>query len=213
MPSHRVRAFLVSFMLASVLQAHSAGSGQLTATWTDNSGGVAATIIERRPSEQPTFDAIGELAPGIASYVDPAITDGLTYCYRVKAYDSYGESAYSEEACAVAMQEPAPAPAPTPVPAPSPYNIAVLKAGSGAGTVTSSPAGIVCGADCEEGYASGTLVTLTATAASGSKFAGWSGGCSGTSLCTISGNSEVLVTATFEVFTPPGHAKRGGGRK
>jgi hypothetical protein len=211
MPSHRVRVFLASFMLACVLQAHSAGSGQLTATWTDNSGGVAATIIERRLSEEPTYNAIGDLAPGIATYVDPAIADGLTYCYRVKAYDGVGESPYSEEVCAASM--PAPEPIPVPAPSPSPYNIAVLKSGSGAGTVTSSPAGIVCGTDCDEAYGTGTLVTLTATAASGSRFTGWSGGCSGTSLCTISGNSEVLVTATFEVFTPPGHAKRGGGKR
>ena len=40
-------------------------------------------------------------------------------------------------------------------------------------------AGINCGSDCSEAYASGTSVTLTAAAAGGSIFAGWSGACFG----------------------------------
>ncbi len=51
----------------------------------------------------------------------------------------------------------------------------VTKAGNGSGTVTSTPAGIHCGADCQEPYNSGTMVTLKATPATGSTFAGWSG--------------------------------------
>jgi len=45
----------------------------------------------------------------------------------------------------------------------------------GTGTVTSSPAGIDCGADCSEDYAPGSQVTLTAKAGGDSAFAGWSG--------------------------------------
>jgi hypothetical protein len=58
------------------------------------------------------------------------------------------------------------------------YTLTVTKTGTGSGTVTSSPAGINCGADCNETVNShGTSVTLTAaTAAGGSNFAGWSGG-------------------------------------
>ncbi len=41
------------------------------------------------------------------------------------------------------------------------YTLTVAKAGTGSGTVTSSPAGISCGADCSEPYNSGTVVTLT----------------------------------------------------
>src|SRR2546430_12541128 len=49
----------------------------------------------------------------------------------------------------------------------------------GAGLVTSIPAGISCGSGCSVTYAAGTVVTLVASATSGSKFAGWSGDCSG----------------------------------
>lgn len=80
----------------------------------------------------------------------------------------------------------------------SAYTLTVNKSGTGTGTVTSSPAGINCGSDCTEGYVSGTSVTLTATAATGSTFAGWSGACSGTNpTCTVSMTAARTVTATF----------------
>ncbi|MFN8216545.1 MAG: hypothetical protein U0R71_08110 [Solirubrobacterales bacterium] len=37
------------------------------------------------------------------------------------------------------------------------YELKVTKSGNGQGTVTSSPAGISCGADCEESYESGKV--------------------------------------------------------
>ncbi len=58
--------------------------------------------------------------------------------------------------------------------------LTVTKSGTGAGTVTSDPAGISCGTDCSESYPSTSSVTLTATPNSGSTFGGWSGACSGT---------------------------------
>jgi hypothetical protein len=54
-------------------------------------------------------------------------------------------------------------------------SLLVVKAGSGSGTVTSSPPGINCGGDCDEFYPHGTPVLLTATPAAGSVFSGWSG--------------------------------------
>lgn len=77
--------------------------------------------------------------------------------------------------------------------------VTVAKAGTGTGTVISSPAGINCGADCSQSYAMGQFVTLTATANAGSTFAGWSGDmCSGTSTtCAFTANNHANVTATF----------------
>ncbi|RUQ40391.1 MAG: hypothetical protein EKK69_05595, partial [Candidatus Competibacteraceae bacterium] len=82
------------------------------------------------------------------------------------------------------------------------YTLTVSKAGTGAGTVASNPAGISCGTDCSESYTSGASVTLTASAASGSTFTGWSGACSGTDTCTVSMDAAKAVTATF---TLPGY--------
>ena len=69
---------------------------------------------------------------------------------------------------------------------------------SGTGTVTSSPTGINCGSTCSYSFTSGTNVTLTATAASGYQFSGWTGACTNTSgTCTVSMTAAKSVTATF----------------
>ena len=74
---------------------------------------------------------------------------------------------------------------------------------SGTGTVTSSPAGIDCGSTCTATYDSGTLVTLTASPATGATFANWSGpgGCTGTGTCSVTLTAARSVTATFSVAT------------
>jgi hypothetical protein len=78
------------------------------------------------------------------------------------------------------------------------FTVTVAKAGSGTGTVTSSPAGIDCGTTCSGQFEVGTSVSLNAAAAPGSAFAGWSGGgCSGRNSCTVSDNAT--VTATFNI--------------
>ncbi len=82
------------------------------------------------------------------------------------------------------------------------YSLTVTKAGTGSGTVSGT--NISCGADCSESYSQGTQVTLTAAAASGSTFGGWSGGgCSGTGSCVVTMNSNQSVTATFNLSGSP----------
>lgn len=77
------------------------------------------------------------------------------------------------------------------------FTLTVIPDGDGNGTVTSSPAGINCGGDCQEDYVEGTQVTLTATPLGTSRFTGWSGACSGTGGCVVTMNSPQSVTATF----------------
>jgi hypothetical protein len=85
------------------------------------------------------------------------------------------------------------------------HTLTVAGNGTGSGTVTSSPAGINCGATCSQAYTQGTAVTLTPTAAAGSTFAGWSGDCSGTGSCTVTMSQARSVTATFNLvpLVPP----------
>ena len=79
-----------------------------------------------------------------------------------------------------------------------PPTLSVTKSGSGAGTVTSNPPGIDCGQTCSHAFYFYNDVVLTASAASGSSFAGWSGaGCSGTGTCSVTMSSDQSVTATF----------------
>ena len=85
---------------------------------------------------------------------------------------------------------------------PARYGLSVSKSGTGSGTVASSPAGIDCGPSCNAQYDSGTSITLSATPASDSTFAGWSGGCSGTSTCTFVIGADTTVTASFKAKPP-----------
>jgi uncharacterized repeat protein (TIGR01451 family)/uncharacterized repeat protein (TIGR02543 family) len=80
-----------------------------------------------------------------------------------------------------------------------PWTLTVTKAGSGSGTVTSSPAGIDCGTTCSSSFPNGTMVTLTATADAGSTFTGWAGDCSGTGPCVVTMDQDRTVTATFDI--------------
>jgi endo-1,4-beta-D-glucanase Y len=85
------------------------------------------------------------------------------------------------------------------------YTLTVTRSGTGTGTVTSSPSGVSCGTMCSASYANDTLVTLTATPASGSTFLGWSGACSGAAAtCTVAMTGPQSVTATFAATLPYG---------
>src|SRR5438132_4101029 len=77
------------------------------------------------------------------------------------------------------------------------FTLSVNSSGSGSGIVTSSPAGINCGATCSASFSSGTAVQLTAIANQGSTFGGWSGACSGTGSCQVTMSSNQSVSATF----------------
>jgi RHS repeat-associated protein len=82
------------------------------------------------------------------------------------------------------------------VPAFKPLSVATL--GSGAGTISSSPSGIDCGNSCRADFAPNTVVTLTATPATGSTFGGWSGACTGSAAtCTVTLDQARSVNATF----------------
>ena len=92
------------------------------------------------------------------------------------------------------------------------YPLSVSLSGEGAGTVTSSPSGINCGTTCSTSLATGTSVKLTATATKGSKFAGWTGACSGTSSCTVSMKSASTVSARFDrIPYPLSYSRKGTG--
>ena len=75
--------------------------------------------------------------------------------------------------------------------------LTVTRSGDGDGTVTSTPAGIDCGATCSAGFPTGSSVTLTAEPQGSSTFTGWSGDCSGKGTCTVTMYAAKSVKATF----------------
>lgn len=162
-----------------------ATGGQLQLTWTDNSTDEDGFGIERKVGTTGTYAQIASVGADATSYVDSSLSDGTTYCYRVFAFNTNGNSPYSPESCG-AVQATAQS-----------FTLTVAKLGNG--TVTTSPAGINCGTDCSEPYTNNTVVALTATAATGYTFAGWSGtGCA--SSVTMSTNRN--CTALFNAQSP-----------
>ena len=155
-------------------------NGLAVSTFTDSTLTASSTQIkavhttELRTALNGVYDALGRARP---SYTDPTISAGQTVIKKV----------HIEEIRSA-------------VRAADLFTLTVSRSGAGSGTVTSSPAGISCGSTCSASFNSGTSVTLTASVASGSVFAGWSGGgCSGTGTCTVTMNAGTSVTATFNI--------------
>jgi hypothetical protein len=94
------------------------------------------------------------------------------------------------------------------------FALSVGKFGGGSGIVSSTPAGISCGATCVASFSSGTAVTLSAAANLGSTFDGWSGACSGSGACVVTMTSAQSVNATFlPELTPSFHHGLLSGRE
>jgi hypothetical protein len=167
------------FMLTLITHAE-LSAAQLQLSWTDNSTGEDGFKVERGTLSSGPFTQIGTTASNITSYTDSGLADAATFCYRVKAYNTAAESGYTSVACATTKA-----------------TLTASKVGSG--TVSSSPAGISCGATCSGSFTAGTAVTLTAAAGSGYSFTGWSGACTGTGSCVVTMDAAKSALATFTI--------------
>ena len=82
------------------------------------------------------------------------------------------------------------------------FLLTVGKSGSGSGTVTSAPTGIVCGAECSHSYLEGTLVKLTGAPGANSKAVVWET-CPGTvnasNQCEVTMSQARAATARFDL--------------
>ena len=123
-------------------------------------------------------------------------------CSGTAACTLTGNGSVTVTATFDSLPTPTPTPGSLPTPTPTPgslpaYTLAVSK--QGPGTVSSSSGGISCGSVCSAAYASGTVVTLTATPGKNARFGGWfGGGCSGTGTCTVTLDKAFSVTAAFK---------------
>lgn len=78
---------------------------QINLSWVDNSTTETGFKIERK-SGAGSYAQIATVGANVNGYQDTGLTASVNYCYRVRAASDVGDSAYSEEACAVAMPKP-----------------------------------------------------------------------------------------------------------
>ena len=67
-------------------------------TWTDNAGNEANFHVERKAEACAgalPFTEIATTGANVTTFNDQAVTEGLTYCYRVAASNPAGKSGYS----------------------------------------------------------------------------------------------------------------------
>ncbi|HEY7477535.1 MAG TPA: triple tyrosine motif-containing protein, partial [Actinomycetota bacterium] len=159
----------------------SSEAARLLLAWTDNSDNELGFQVERRPAAGGPFEQVA-VAPDTL-YLDSGLAAGTSYCYRVRSFNEAGVSDYSEEACGTANAD---------------LIVAVVVGGGGTGSVSSNPLGLDCPVECIERYPESTVISLSAIAAGGSSFAGWSGDvCSGAGPCAFTLTADTTVTATF----------------
>lgn len=77
--------------------------------------------------------------------------------------------------------------------------LTVQKTGGGSGTVTSTPVGVSCGSTCSAALPADVSIQLSATPASNSYLAAWSGGCDSSGAVFL--DADKTCTARFELLT------------
>ena len=74
------------------------GSTQITLFWTDNSNNESGFKVERTLDPAGTWNQITSVSQNITTFVNNNLAEGAQYYYRVRAYNSIGNSDYSNEA-------------------------------------------------------------------------------------------------------------------
>ncbi len=100
--------FLSSPTAPSGLNAVAASQTQINLSWTDNSSNEDGFKIERKTGSGGTYSQIATVLINVASYSDTGLSASTNYYYRVRAYNSAGNSGYSNEANATTLSPSAP---------------------------------------------------------------------------------------------------------
>lgn len=100
----RINAFkaLSSLLTPSDLVATATSSSSISLSWTDNAAGEEGYTIERE-AEGGDFVQIADIGPNSTNYSDSVLDPSSRYTYRVRAHNSIGSSANSNEASATTL--------------------------------------------------------------------------------------------------------------
>lgn len=174
--------------------------------WIDNSSDEDGFRIERScTSPDSGYEARGFADANATESMDSLMEQGATCYFRVLAYNSDGDSEYSNVA---GVNIPA-----------AQYDLNVRKSVSGNGIVGQvepvSDEGIVCGTQCSATFDADTQVTLRAVPAGPDTYFGSWDGCDSVvgDQCIVTMNTNRIVTATFlspiTIVAPPSPDQNG----
>ncbi|MGA1790078.1 MAG: SBBP repeat-containing protein [bacterium] len=88
------------------VQAAPPNKDRIHVTWQDNSNNEDGFRIERKEYTDANYSYLNEVGQAVTEYYDSSVTAGITYCYRVRAYQGAVDSSYSNEACGAVMIDP-----------------------------------------------------------------------------------------------------------
>ncbi len=102
----------------SNLSATALSQSVIALVWQDNSGNESGFKIERKTGTTGTYSQITTVSAISGSgsggyYEDSGLAASTTYCYRIRAYNSAGDSSYSSESCATTQAPPCATPTAT----------------------------------------------------------------------------------------------------
>src|SRR4029077_20842345 len=103
----------------STLTASVTSWSQINLSWADNSTNETGFKVERS-LDGINFTQIGTVGSNVKSYSSAGLNASTKYYYRVRAYNSGGNSSYSNTASATTAPAPTPTPTPSPTPTPTP---------------------------------------------------------------------------------------------
>lgn len=86
----------------------SSAENEVELNWTDNSDNEDGFIIEREISGSEVYSVIDSVSSNVTTYMDVTVLDGVKYNYKVKAYNTFTESGYTNSTQIVTIL-PAPA--------------------------------------------------------------------------------------------------------
>ena len=92
------------------LSAGAVSTTRINLAWKDSSNNETGFKIERKIGSGGTYAQIGTTAQNVVSYADSGLISGTEYFYRVRAYNTGGNSNYSNQASATTAPTAPPAP-------------------------------------------------------------------------------------------------------
>jgi hypothetical protein len=95
-PKTQLYAVVAAPSAPSSLVTTQVASGNINLAWTDNSNNESGFKIERcQGTSCSNFVEIAQVGSGVTTYSNTGLTSGTSYSYRVRAYNSSGNSSYS----------------------------------------------------------------------------------------------------------------------